>query len=157
MLKIHLFLFIAFSLSFCASREKFVKVDSPEPGMGRLFIYRPFRNVLVMSRYKILLYKYSGDFRNSHFGKPVTKYVMKNGTFVSLSLTPGYYRIEMPRFRNTFKIILVKAGETGYYNVVFYSKGRMGNADAFIKEETPEDAVFEMLRYGGLVRIYKPD
>jgi len=133
-------------------------VEKIAPEEGGVYVYRPYENVLLFNKYKVIVYKYSGNFMEKGVDPVFLKsYTLKNGSFIALSLAPGYYKLVMPQFKDTFKIIHVKAGNVYYYKIIFFARGFFKKADSFIQEKEQYDAVEEMLRYGGLVKKDTPD
>ena len=133
--------------SSCRSSEVFKQFEEINPNSSVLYILRPYQDVLVLNKYFIEVYKYKDDFKKSPEQKLIFKSKIKDGEYIILRLSEGYYRIAIPHFKNTFQILLIKNNEEYFYQVNFYSKGFMYFPEAFLNKITKKDAAERLLEF----------
>jgi len=142
-------LFMLCTIQNCSTPNRFQSFRKPSknPQQALLYIYRPYQTTYVIWRYRVRLYRYDGDYRTAKSPTLVKEYKIADGEFVFHRLSAGFYRIEMPDFKQTFQILHLLPGEESFHQITFYSTAFLKPAEAIIQTTSKEEAAGELLNF----------
>ena len=143
--------------SGCAQYRSYENNISSKNSSARIYIYRPYQNTLSLWKYRIELYKFRDDYRKSMDKDRVDGVELKNGEYAVFDLDQGFYYIEMPAFKDAFKIVNLKSRSEYFYKIEFFNTGFLKRADVYIRQKEKWQAEEDLSMYGGMFRKYKPD
>lgn len=128
----------------CGSSQPFTKLAPMDDHRGALYLLRPVEGAFSARGFTFRIYSYPNHFTKS---LPVLyrELDLYENDYAMLYLEPGFYRIELTDFEDTFKIIHIDAGKISYISLRFFGGDVFSAPDALLVELAPDDAVMQLI------------
>ena len=150
------YILIGLGLGACgASGEPFRRLETPDAGEARLYILRPYQNVMIWSRPELELLRYRESFSESDPTR-VSAFSLADGQYTLVRLQPGYHALGVVGRPETRKVLHIKQGQQLYYGVNYKSRGFFGRPDIFFIPLSKESALGALLRPPRMLEIPVP-
>lgn len=124
----------------CAASGRFVRISRPPESEGILYVLRPSTGAWILSDFDLELLQYPGHFTGGS-EKLKKRFSLSEFEYIAFSLEPGFYRLQLLDFTDTFTILHVDGGEIRYISIGLFGGGSLTTPDAMLVELEPEEAV----------------
>ena len=135
---------IASSALFSCSSRKFVKLHTPPPGIGGLYVLRPAAGAWALRDFDLVVYGFQGHFKHG-LKRSLREISLSDHEYIYMELPPGYYGLELPDFEGVIKVLRIQANEVSYISVELLGGDVFSTPEPFLMELDPEQAVGHLI------------
>lgn len=133
----------------CSSARFLSIEEAPSANRAALYVLRPESPAYALWEFTAELHHYpGGDFTDQTDARMIASVELANHEFARFVVAPGVYRLELPDFASTFKVLRIEAGATEYVRARLFSTGFFAPADVVLEEIDRKQALQHLLGYG---------